>query len=71
MTEDREVIHRDDVAKCPFCDMPVTIIASRSTGLVVFSCPPESPCAGSGLGTYADLRKLDKAVETWNRRASA
>lgn len=52
---------------CPNCGCDVTLVERGN--LLVFLCPPESPCIGSGLGTYGMASKRESAIEAFNRRA--
>lgn len=54
---------------CPFCGMEVELRDRAGDKLIVFACPDESPCHGSGLGIYALSESREAGVMAWNRRA--
>lgn len=55
-------------APCPHCGMKVIIKPSPDG--ILFVCPPDSPCRGSGLFNAALAGTENTAIAAWNRRAN-
>lgn len=54
---------------CPFCGHDIHL-DEKPSGMIVFNCPPESSCVGSGLYALTLDKTREEAIAAWNRRVT-